>query len=60
MLPEGLPTTRDLLDRREWRGPTLPIGNRLAEPPPTRMPPRSDVDAFAVEWQVATGPEAGR
>lgn len=60
MLPEALPTTRELLYRRDWRGATLPIGNRLVEPPPTPLPPGSDIDAFAVEWQVATGAEAGR
>lgn len=55
MLPEALSTTRELLYRtRDWRGPTASGDDRLAERPPSPAPVRSEFDAFAVEWQVAT------
>ena len=55
MLPEALPTLRDRLpdNSRPRRAPDID-----APRPPLPEPAHwSDVDAFAVEWQVVAGGE---
>ena len=52
MLPEALPTPRDLLPDDSHSRPTSFVDGERRHPEPVLGP---DVDAFAVEWQLVTG-----